>query len=619
MNWLSGEYITCDLVGPLLRSRGGSFFAAIYTDLASRFIWIKVLTSKSDNYQAMQEVFQDAKARSRNSIRFFKTDKRIYAKHSLRHIQSAPGDSASNDIAERSIRTVMELTRTNLLHAGAPPTFWAECMCMVTHLWNTIATCPNPLNPSSMLSHTALLEGHQRKYDLSNLRAFGTKCFWMLTISKKGGKKLAVGPKAKLGVIMGYEDNMAAYRVYDPDRQIIHKIPFSQVITHEGHYYFRNGATWSAEEKESPESFIPTLEAIETPDEWRRFNFSDEQKQVLVDDFTATQDAFLFGNPTQEQPVGIMEGPPPLEDPPLVQQEDHEAHQAAPDHEAHQAAPDLLHEEKHASGDSDQGPPAGDPMRPQLFTRSGPVLRERRIINQLIPPKPVVTPKPQRSISRLPEMKSVAPLAPIIESPAKGPQAVWQPNAPVDRPNDPRKVWTQPTTPTAQLINANPATSDACEPTGAHMVECPHSSEVGEPLMEDDDDLINSSASSSTPSTSSGTPQGPFLDNSQGSHKGSYRGATGVPQRVPQSPPSVLQAEEKRPTASLRGAKAIPNDPRTKPVSIPPPKNRKEALQSPWWDGYLEAEHVEMASHARNKTWELHPRSKGAPGLPGPA
>ena len=226
---------------------------------------------------------------------------------------------------------------------------------------------------------------------------------------------------------------------------------------------------------------------------------------------------------------GIMEGPPPLEDPPLVQQEDHEAHQVALD------LPMVLHEEKHASDGIDQGPPAGDPMKPQLFTRSGPVLRERRIINQLIPPKPVVTPKPQRSISRLPEMKSVAPLAPIIESPAKGPQAVWQPNAPVDRPNDPRKVWTQPTTPTAQLINANPATSDACEPTGAHMVECPHSSEVGEPLVEDDDDLINSSASSLAPCP--GTPQGPFLDNSQGSHKGSYRGATGVPQRVPQSPP----------------------------------------------------------------------------------
>ena len=159
MNWLSGEYITCDLVGPLLRSRGGSYYAPIYTDLASRFIWIKVLTSKSDNYQAMQEVFQDAKARSRNSIRFFKTDgdgiftgeeaKRIYAKHSLRHIQSAPGDSASNDIAERSIRTVMELTRTNLLHAGAPPFGRSVCVWLRTYgiqslyvqILSTLAQC----------------------------------------------------------------------------------------------------------------------------------------------------------------------------------------------------------------------------------------------------------------------------------------------------------------------------------------------------------------------------------------------------------------------------------------------------------------------------------------------
>ena len=83
----------------------------------------------------MREV-QDARARSGRPMRFFKTDgdgiftgeeaEDIYEQFSIRHIQSAPGDSASNDLAERTIRTLAEMARPNLLHAGAPTNLWGE-------------------------------------------------------------------------------------------------------------------------------------------------------------------------------------------------------------------------------------------------------------------------------------------------------------------------------------------------------------------------------------------------------------------------------------------------------------------------------------------------------------
>ena len=282
---LRGEYLHCDLVGPLLTSRGGSRYVAVYGDASSRQIWCKMLKDKTGNYDAMEEVFVDATARSGRPVRFFKTDGdgiftgeralAIYAKYKIRHIQSAPGDSASNDVAERTIRTVMELTRTNLLHSGAPPNMWAEAMCMICFVWNNMPICPNPLQPGSFLSRTALLEGHSRKYNLDNLRAFGTKCHWMLTVEKKGGRKDAVGPKARLGAIVGIEDNMAAYRVYSFESKTILRIPFSQVVTHEGHFPFRNMERWSSEEKELPDSFLPSLEAMSDPEEWGRFGFSE--------------------------------------------------------------------------------------------------------------------------------------------------------------------------------------------------------------------------------------------------------------------------------------------------------------------------------------------------------
>ena len=50
--------------------------------------------------------------------------------------------------------------------------------------------------------------------------------------------------------------------------------------------------------------------------------------------------------------------------------------------------------------------------------------------------------------------------------------------------------------------------------------------------------------------------------------------------------------------------KLIANDPATKPITIPAPCNRKEALASPWWQGYYEAELAEMQSHATNGSFQ---------------
>jgi hypothetical protein len=105
----------------------------------------------------------------------------------------------------------------------------------------------------------------------------------MLTVEKKGGKKKAMFPKARLGAIVGIEDNMPAYRVYDFEQGgVIRKIPFAQVVTHEGHFPFRDGAKWTAEEKELPISFIPSVDAKNDVLEWSRYGFS-EAEQVELD------------------------------------------------------------------------------------------------------------------------------------------------------------------------------------------------------------------------------------------------------------------------------------------------------------------------------------------------
>ena len=180
---------------------------------------------------------------------------------------------------------------------------------------------------------------------------------------------------------------------------------------------------------------------------------------------------------------------------------------------------------------------------------------------------------------------------PIIESPQKGPQVIWRPNEPTsDRPNDPRKVWLQPR-PSALQLDASEI-AELCDPTGAPMQGC---SPISQPANHKTHLLLTEGLDGSLPVAS--VPE--------------------VLQAVLRTfPKAQVRAEGKISAPSQVPTKIIGKDPRTKPVSMPPPRNRKEALQSPWWDGYLEAEHAEMASHERNKTWELCPRSKVPPGCP---
>jgi len=104
----------------------------------------------------------------------------------------------------------------------------------------------------------------------------------MLTLQKKGGKKSAMYPKANPGVLVGIEDIMPAYRVYDLQQGTIKKIPFAQVITHEGHFPFRSRANTSSEKKELPLRFIPNIEAFGDPLEWLKYGFEEQEEKELT-------------------------------------------------------------------------------------------------------------------------------------------------------------------------------------------------------------------------------------------------------------------------------------------------------------------------------------------------
>ena len=297
---------------------------------------------------------------------------------------------------------------------------------MVTFVWNNLSICPVA---GETVSRTNLLEGNSRRYDISLLRAFGTKCFFMLTVEKKGGKQLAMGPKAQLGAIIGIEDNMPAYRIFDSNpRGKVRKIPMAQVITHELHYFFKDGANWTAEEKTLPTSFIPNLEARANPDELRRYGFTQEEIQQLdeslvsMSDFDAGTSSEGWVAPpslisdmdiSQQGPSAPVQGPlndfemPPDPPPPPKIILRHTRRQG----------PKLSL--SHSSPPISQTMDSSSTVQPMDTSSKAHdrVLRERK---KLSPPMPQqffqATPKRQTTSKR---SKKMVPLSPVVESPDK--------------------------------------------------------------------------------------------------------------------------------------------------------------------------------------------------------
>lgn len=117
---------------------------------------------------------------------------------------SCPYTSPQNGKAERIIRTLNNITRTLLIHAGMAPPYWTEALATATYLLNR--------RPSSAV-HSAipyeLLFQKTPTYD--HLRVFGCLCYPNLSATAQ--HKLA--PRSTACVFLGYPSSHKGYRCLD--------------------------------------------------------------------------------------------------------------------------------------------------------------------------------------------------------------------------------------------------------------------------------------------------------------------------------------------------------------------------------------------------------------------
>jgi len=127
---------------------------------------------------------------------------------------------------------------TALLRSGAPASFWGEAEAHKVFTYNNLPTVSSPDDPTVYVSRRNLLQGNTKPFPLERLMAFGTAATCYIPVEKRKGGKEPAQRRSFQGVIVGYEDGMPAYRVWDLNEHVVKAVSYVFTICHEGYYTF---------------------------------------------------------------------------------------------------------------------------------------------------------------------------------------------------------------------------------------------------------------------------------------------------------------------------------------------------------------------------------------------
>jgi hypothetical protein len=152
---------------------------------------VKIQAYHSDNGVFTSKSFLEELVRTNQTIRF-----------------SGAGAGHQGGVAERSIRTIVTMARTMMLHAalrhgGAiKPEYWPQCMDYAVWLYNNTPRMATGVSPREMWSRTR----HSSASDLlGNCHVWGAPVFVLEPKLRKDGVKIPKwAPRSRQGVFMGF-------------------------------------------------------------------------------------------------------------------------------------------------------------------------------------------------------------------------------------------------------------------------------------------------------------------------------------------------------------------------------------------------------------------------------
>jgi transposase InsO family protein len=208
-----------DLCGPISPpTPGGKRYFLLLVDDFSRYMWIALLQSKDEAFDAIKRLQKAAEIEKSLKLKALRTDRggefnsdefaEYCERLGIKHFRTAPYTPQQNGVVERRNQTVVSMARSLLKSMGVPSRFWGEAVTTAVYLLNRAPT-------KSVKGVTPYEAWHERKPSVHHLRTFG--CTVHVKKVTPGQSKLS--DRSQQMVFIGYEAGSKAYRMFDPERR----------------------------------------------------------------------------------------------------------------------------------------------------------------------------------------------------------------------------------------------------------------------------------------------------------------------------------------------------------------------------------------------------------------
>ena len=214
------ELVHADLCGPMeINSIGNSRYFVLLKDDFSKYNKIYFLKNKSEtckflkNYILRLEIETGQKfntLRTDNGLEFINREvSELTNKFAIKHERSVAYTPEQNGSAERENRSVIELARTILIRNKLNKNLWAEAC-------NSVVYVVNRTKNVDRHGKTPYELWHNKKCSFAHLKIFGTEVYGHIPKQKR----LKWDAKGKLGIFVGYDENVKAYKVLTANNKI---------------------------------------------------------------------------------------------------------------------------------------------------------------------------------------------------------------------------------------------------------------------------------------------------------------------------------------------------------------------------------------------------------------
>jgi hypothetical protein len=230
------DRVHADLCGPVIvQSIKGKYYVSTIIDEYSRKVSLKILNNKSDAINHIIEWINNAETFTGKRLKEFHSDKGgeynstklldYFKSKGIKSTSTCARTPQNNGIAERMNRTLFEMARSMLFHAGLSNHFWMYAIMTAAFIRNRCTS--RSLQQIKCTPHE-IWTG--TKPSVKNMKVFGCDCYSHIHKEERG----KMDHKSDKGIFIGYDEQRYGYKVYlvEQDKVITNR----DVIFHENSF-----------------------------------------------------------------------------------------------------------------------------------------------------------------------------------------------------------------------------------------------------------------------------------------------------------------------------------------------------------------------------------------------